>query len=139
MKSALFAAIVFAAAVPSFADLTSDTLRIMQECKAERKKYCRKSKAEGGPLACLMKHKAESSEACKAALDSIKGGEMPSAASATTSSTSGGNCMVEYQRICKGVKSKELKNCLREHKGELSDLCRHAVEMSEKYKKPATP
>jgi len=138
MKIALLAAFVFAVTAPSFADITSDTLRIMQDCKAERKKFCRKSKPEGGPLACLMKHKAESSEGCKAALDAIKGGELPSAATPMPD-TPGGRCLAEYQKVCKGVKSKELKNCLHERKNELSEECRHVVEMSEKYKKPATP
>ena len=73
-----------------------------------------------------MEHKAEVAPACRVALDALKGASLPASATPAAGQTS--SCMPEFEKVCKGVKSKELGACLESHRTELSEFCRKIAD-----------
>jgi hypothetical protein len=102
-------------------DTNTAAVRVTVECKQDLRKLCRPA-PPGGPLKCLMDHKADVAPGCRKALDSTKGASLPSGAAPSRS------CLPEFQKVCQGAKSKELNSCLKAHRGDLSEPCRKVLD-----------
>lgn len=107
-----------------------DAARIGVDCRDDFKKLC-KDEPGASVLQCMERHRAQTSAACLAAIDAAKRGAPAAGAQRPAS------CKDDFVRVCKGVKSGELKTCLKERRKELSDVCRKMFDMAQQ--KPRTP
>lgn len=129
-KSILALALLAAFAPPSrAADTNAAAGGVTAACRAELRSLC-KPKAGWSPLKCLREHKAEASPACRKALDGIKGATLPAGGPKAGAAAAGQSrsCVPEYEKVCKGVKSDELRPCLKAHREELSEFCRKITD-----------
>ena len=110
------------AAIPAAAADTNDAaVSLTMACRPELRGACKPVKGKGmSPLKCLQEHKADASAACRKALDGMKGASLPSGAKPQPGAA--GSCIPEFEKVCKGVKSKELASCLKAHSSTLCGL-----------------
>lgn len=113
-------AFLLAVAPASAADTNAAAVSVTSACRSDLRKLCRPAGA-GGPLKCLLDHKAEVEPACRKALDGMKGAVTPSGKPTKS-------CLPEFTKVCSGVKSHDFKACLKEHRKELSPECRKAAD-----------
>ena len=113
-------ALLLAAATSHAADTNAAAVSVTSACRSDLRKLCRPA-PKGGPLKCLLDHKDEVEPGCRKTLDGMKGAVTP--AGKPTKS-----CLPEYTKVCSGVKSKDFKACLKEHRKELSAECRKAAD-----------
>ncbi len=118
--------LVLSFSIPSRADAV-DSARIGVDCKDDFKKLC-KDEHGSSVLKCMQAHRSETSAACVAAMDAAGKGAPATAGKRPPS------CKDDFVRVCKGVKSGELKACLKEHRMELSEFCRKLVDMQAAHK-----
>lgn len=102
------------------ADTNASAVSVASACRSDLRKLCRPA-PKGGPLKCLIDHKEEVEPACRKALDGMKGAATPAGKPAKS-------CLPEYAKVCSGIKSKDFKACLKEHRKDLSPECRKAAE-----------
>lgn len=100
-----------------------DAARIGVDCKDDFQRLC-KGERSTSLVRCMNQHRAELGAACRSAMDAGK------AAGTTPSGQRPPSCKDDFVRVCKGVKSGELKNCLKTRRNELSDFCRKIFDMT---------
>jgi hypothetical protein len=124
MKNFLFAFVCLSLCPAArAADTNAAAVSITGACRADLRKLCRPAPA-GGPLKCLLDHKDSVEPGCRKALDGLKGAAVPQAPSKGQPKS----CLPEYTKVCAGMKSKDFKACLKEHRKELSPACQKAAE-----------
>lgn len=129
---ALLILILAVLAVPSsHAAAMVDSARIGVGCRDDFKRFC-KGAAAGTLIQCMDQHRAELGEACRSAIDVGKKGT-----GASTNAQRPPSCKDDFVRVCKGVKSGELRSCLKTHRAELSDFCRKIYDMTYSKEKSA--
>ena len=123
LSAVLFLAL---AASSAYAAPKVDAARIGVECKDDFRKLC-KDAAGGSLVQCMEQHRAEVSAACRAAMDASKSGARAAGAHGQRPPS----CKDDFVRVCKGAKSGALRDCLKAHRLELSELCRKMFDMSQ--------
>ena len=139
MKTVLFSMLLILPAIAARAeDTNAAALRIVSACREDLHKYCRPSPA-GGPIKCLEDHKDQVAPDCKTALGGLKGATVPTYGKPPAGRKGKPkSCLPEFTKACAGAKSKEFHACLKEHRKEFSDFCKHAVDADEaSQKKPS--
>ena len=77
----------------------------------------------------IEKHRTELGQFCSASIDASKALAMIAPGQRPPS------CNEDFARVCKGVKSGELKNCLSSRRMELTEFCSKVVDLNESMEK----
>jgi hypothetical protein len=110
-------------------DRNDAAARVSLSCRPELRSLCLRGRKPGeNPLSCLERHRPELAPACREALDALQAAPAPKGGAPAARPAGAASCMPEFEKACKGVKSKELRGCLKAHRGEFSELCRRAVD-----------
>ena len=109
-------------------DTNDAAVSITMACKKELRSICKPAHGVS-PLKCLAEHKADASPDCRKSLDSLKGATVPTKGASAGHASS---CVPEFEKACKGVKSKELGACLKTQRTELSEFCRKIADSMDK-------
>lgn len=125
MKIFLLLAVAALPLAAHAADTNDAAVSLTSACRKELRSTC-KPKAGTSPLKCLQDHKADVSPACRKALDASKGAALPPSTAPAPGHAS--SCVPEFEKVCKGVKSKELGSCLKTHRAGLSEFCRKIAD-----------
>ena len=107
---------------------TVDAARSETDCKSEINRLC-ESAPTGTLRQCIEKHRTELGQSCSASIDASK------ALAKTAPGQRPPSCNEDFVRVCKGVKSGELKNCLSSRRMELTEFCRKVVDLDESMEK----
>ena len=118
------------AVLPSHAAPTVDPVRAETDCKSEINRLC-KSAPAGTLRQCIEKHRTELGQSCSESIEASK------ALAKTKPSQRPPSCNEDFVRVCKGVKSGELKHCLLSRRMELTEFCRKVVDLNESMEKKA--